>query len=167
MTTVEQPVVLDADGVTAFSGHARALLRKVKGPIVMTPHPGEMSHLLGVSVESVQRNRTQIVKKVAKELRATVVLKGHKTVVASPNGQVYVNSTGNPGMATAGMGDVLTGMIAALIGQGLDSFTAAKASVYLHGLAGDIAAKQVGQVSLIASDVLSAIPDAFHRVSRS
>lgn len=161
------PIVLDADGVNAFAGRARRKIAKAKGPIVMTPHPGEMARLLGVSIDAVQRNRSTIAKKTAKELKAVVVLKGHRTVVAHPSGKLTVNQTGNPGMATAGMGDLLTGMIAALIGQGLDPFEAAKAGVYLHGSAGDLAARKVGQVSLTASDVLAAIPDAFRRVTRA
>lgn len=158
------PVVLDADGIVAFSGAGRKELRKAKGPVVITPHPGEMGRLLGTSIESVQRNRSRIAKKTARELKVTVVLKGHRTVVASQTGETFVNPTGNPGMATAGTGDVLTGMIAALIGQGLAPFEAAKAAVYLHGLAGDLAARRVGQVSLIASDLLAALPAAFLKI---
>ena len=166
VASVDLPIVLDADGVSAFAGRNRAKLRKSKGPVVITPHPGEMARLLEISVDSIQRHRTQTAVKVAKELRVIVVLKGHRTVVASPSGRSYVNRTGNPGMATAGMGDVLTGVIAALIGQGLDPFTAAQAGVYLHGLAGDVAARRVGQVSLIAGDLLEALPAAFRRVAR-
>lgn len=158
--TVDLPMVLDADGVVAFAGSSRKQLAKAKGPIVITPHPGEMAWLLGVSTNSIQRKRSEIAHQVAKELKLVVVLKGHRTVVASPKGNVYVNSTGNPGMASGGVGDVLAGMIAALIGQGLNPFTAAKAGVYLHGLAGDLAARKVGQVSLIASDLVDAIPNA-------
>lgn len=165
LESADLPVVLDADGINAFAGKERMRLRKAKGALVITPHPGEMARLVGTSMESVQKNRVQVARKVAKELHLTVVLKGHRTVVASPTGEVYLNSTGNPGMATAGMGDLLTGMIAALIGQGLDPFAAAKAGATLHGLAGDLAARRVGQVSLIASDLLDSIPEAFRRAS--
>ena len=158
-----RPIVLDADGINAFAGASRARLKKRKAPVVITPHPGEMGRLLGIRTEAVQRDRTGIARKVAKELRMVVVLKGHRTVVASPTGQTYVNRTGNPGMATGGMGDLLTGMIAALIGQGCDPFTAAKTGVYLHGLAGDLAVRRVGQLSLTAGDVLTALPHAFRR----
>ncbi|MBI3318402.1 MAG: NAD(P)H-hydrate dehydratase [Candidatus Omnitrophica bacterium] len=163
-----QPVVLDADGVAAFSGSAssRRKLRKARGRLVLTPHPGEMSRLLGVSVGKVQRGRREVALSVAKELGAVVVLKGHRTVVASPKGQVYLNSTGNPGMASGGVGDALTGMIAALIGQGLDPFSAARAGVYLHGLAGDLAAKKVGEVSMTAGDLLDSVPAAFLRAAK-
>jgi NAD(P)H-hydrate epimerase len=166
LTTVDLPIVLDADGINAVSGKDRVVLTKAKGPVVITPHPGEMARLLGISTGQVQRDRLGVAKKAAKELKGVVVLKGHRTVVATPTGRSYVNSTGNPGMATAGMGDLLTGMIAALIGQGLDPFTAAKAGAYLHGLAGDLAARRIGQVSLTATDVLASIPDAFRKVSR-
>lgn len=166
VSQVDLPIVLDADGVVAFAGRYRSLLQKAKGPVVITPHPGEMARLLGVSTQAIQRKRLAVAAQVAKILRVTVVLKGHRTVVASPTGKRFVNTTGNPGMATAGMGDLLTGMIGALIGQGLVPFTAAKAGVYLHGLAGDLAAAKVGQVSLTAGDVLAALPDAFLRTSR-
>lgn len=166
LSTVDLPVVLDADGINAFSGSRRRELRSAKGPVVITPHPGEMARLLTRSVEEIQRSRLSTAVETAKALRVVVVLKGHRTVVASPTGRRTINRTGNPGMATAGMGDLLTGMIAALIGQGLDPFDAAKAGVYLHGLAGDLAARHVRQVGLVASDVLLAIPDAFRAVSR-
>ena len=163
---VDLPIVLDADGINAFAGPSRRKLAKAKGPLILTPHPGEMGRLLGLSTEAVQRNRSGIARKVARELHGVVVLKGHRTVIASPRGQLHVNRTGNAGMASGGMGDLLTGMIAALIGQGLDLFTAAKAGVHLHGLAGDLAARETGQVSLIAADLLAAIPSAFRRVAR-
>lgn len=165
LTTIDLPIVLDADGINAVSGKDRTVLTKARGPVVITPHPGEMGRLLGISTEEVQRRRVEIAVKVAKELKVVVVLKGRRTVVASPTGRSHINSTGNPGMATAGMGDLLTGMIGALIGQGLDPFVAAKAGAYLHGLAGDLAVRRVGQISLMAGDVLASIPDAFKKVS--
>lgn len=156
-------MVIDADGIIALRG-----IRTLRRPagMVLTPHPGEMATLLGVSVRAVQSNRKDIAVKTAKRLGAVVVLKGHRTVVASPDGKVAVNTTGNPGMATAGMGDVLTGVIAALIGQGMDLFAAAKAGVYVHGLAGDLAAMKVGQVGLTAGDVLKELPNAFKRLQK-
>ncbi len=163
LTSVDLPMVLDADGIAAIAGRHRSSLRKSRGPVVITPHPGEMALLLGVSVDSIQRRRVQVAVKTAKEQRVVVVLKGHKTVVAAPSGRIYINMTGNPGMATAGMGDLLTGMIASFIGQGCDPFSAAKAAVYLHGLAGDIAARRVGQTSLIASDLLESLTEAFKK----
>ena len=163
------PIVLDADGLNAFAGPARKKLaaRAKQQPLVITPHPGEMARLLGISTAKVQRDRAGIAAKAAKELKAVVVLKGHRTVVADPSGRRYVNSTGNPGMATAGAGDALTGVIAALIGQGLPAFEAARAGVYLHGLAGDLAARKVGQVSLTAGDLLASLPSAFRAAAQS
>ncbi len=171
------PIVLDADGLNAFAGAARKKLVSRKRPgkkgkgsggpsLVLTPHPGEMARLLGTTTARVQRDRAGTAAKAAKEMKAVVVLKGHRTVVADPTGRRYVNTTGNPGMATAGVGDVLTGVIAALIGQGIPAFEAARAGVYLHGLAGDLAARKVGQVSLTAGDLLAALPSAFLKLSR-
>jgi NAD(P)H-hydrate epimerase len=117
-----------------------------------------MARLLGISVKDVQKARKNIAKDTAAKYNIIVVLKGHKTIVASPKGKVYINTTGNPGMASAGCGDVLTGMIASFLGQGIEPFEAAKLGVYLHGLAGDLAAKEVGQASLTATDVLNNIP---------
>ncbi|MBI3322378.1 MAG: NAD(P)H-hydrate dehydratase [Candidatus Omnitrophica bacterium] len=159
-------VVMDADGINAFAGPARKQLIKRKGPLVLTPHPGEMARLLGVTIPAVQHDRARTALKAAKELNAVVVLKGNRTVVADPAGHKYVNTTGNPGMATAGVGDVLTGVIAALIGQGLDPFAAARAGVYVHGLAGDLAARKTGEISLTAGDVLDYLPSAFKRFLR-
>ncbi len=159
LSAVNLPIVLDADGLNAFSGKDRAKLWKHQAPLVLTPHPGEMARLIGESIGTIQRNRKKIASQVAKEMKAVVVLKGHQTVIASPT-SVAVNNTGNPGMASGGVGDVLTGIIAALIGQGLDPFAAAKTGVTVHGLAGDLAAHRVGQVGLIASDLLDSLPDA-------
>ncbi|MBI1953675.1 MAG: NAD(P)H-hydrate dehydratase [Candidatus Omnitrophica bacterium] len=156
------PVVLDADGVNAFAGAGR-LLAQAKAPVVITPHPGEMARLLGTTAEAVQRNRLKTAVQAARRFKVVAVLKGHQTVTASPAGKTCVNKTGNPGMATAGMGDLLTGIIAALMGQGIAPFEAAKAGVRLHGLAGDLAARGVGQVSLVAGDVLAALPEAFKK----
>ena len=119
-----------------------------------------MARLMGISIKKVQGNRKDITKKFAKDYKVTAVLKGHNTVVADYKSNLYVNKTGNPGMATAGSGDVLTGMIAAFLAQGLTAFEASKYAVYLHGLAGDLAAKEKTQISLIASDIIDKIPEA-------
>ncbi len=161
-----QPMVVDADGIFALKGFKKLKRSSRAGETVITPHPGEMANLLGIPIKEVQSDRKGITVATAKRLGAVVVLKGHHTVIASPSGRVVLNSTGNPGMATAGMGDVLTGVIAALIGQGADAFHAAVAGAYLHGLAGDLAAKKVGQVSLTAGDVLAALPEAFKQLSK-
>ncbi len=159
---IEQPVVLDADGINALEGNLEPV-KKRKDRTVITPHPGEMARLTGKDVDHVQANRTETARSVAEVTGAVVCLKGHRTVVADPDGTVYVNETGNSGMATGGTGDILTGMIASLIGQGVDDFSAAVSAVYLHGLAGDIAAEKKGTFSMIASDILECIPDAFDR----
>lgn len=161
----QQPIVLDADGIDALKGPKPIRRSAQRDSLVITPHPGEMARLLGKTPSWIQRHRKEVALKTAHSLGAVVVLKGHRTVIASPSGKVRINSTGNPGMATAGMGDLLTGMIAAMIGQHLEPFEAAVAGVYLHGLAGDLAARRVGQVSLIASDLLQAIPDAIRRAA--
>lgn len=151
-------VVLDADGINAFAGHADDL-KTAAGKLVITPHPGEMSHLTGKSVEDIQNNRKDIALSFANEYNTVLVLKGNKTVVAAPGGDLYINDTGNAGMASGGAGDVLTGMIAAFAAQGLDPFTASALGVYFHGLAGDLAAKEKGVLSLIATDLLNKLPE--------
>jgi len=157
--TFDIPIVLDADGINCLAGRP-GILKKAKAPVVITPHPGEMSRLIGRDTSYIQKNRTKVAVGCAKKYGVTVVLKGKGTVVASPDGRVYVNKTGNPGMATGGVGDILTGMIAGLIGQKFTPFEAAKCGVYVHGLAGDLAAKKRGEVSLLARDVLDNIPMA-------
>ena len=158
---VEIPMVIDADGVNAFAGRHEKL-RSDKAEIIITPHPGEMARLLGMEISDVQANRIGVARKLATENGIIVVLKGYRTVVAEPGGAVYVNMSGNPGMATAGSGDVLTGMIAGLAAQrDVSPLQAAIVGVYLHGLAGDIAAEEVGETSLLAGDIMDAIPAAF------
>ena len=167
ITESNKPMVIDADGLNALAGH----LGKVKGKkakvksLILTPHPGEMARLVGSSVIEVQRKRKDIAKNFARRHKVTLVLKGHNTVVADYSGRLYINRTGNPGMATAGSGDVLSGMIAAFLGQGLDAFSAAKYAVYLHGLAGDLASEEKTQISLIASDIIAKIPEAIKKCS--
>ena len=157
----DKPIVLDADGLNNLADQPEAL-RHHAGPVVVTPHPGEFGRLLGIGAGDVQANRRELAVRFARDRRVSVVLKGHGTLVT--DGQcLYVNSTGNPGMATAGSGDVLTGIIAALIGQGLDPFGAARLGVYLHGLAGDLAAAVVGEVSLIATDLIDYLPRAIQQ----
>jgi len=159
---IECPIVLDADGLNALEGKA-ILLKKRKFRTVITPHPGEMARLIKKDVSFLQMQRAEIAKKVAKDTGAIVCLKGHRTVVASPDGQVYVNDTGNSGMASGGTGDVLTGMIASFIGQGVDDFSSTVSAVYLHGLAGDIAAREKGPFSMVATDILECLPRAFEK----
>lgn len=154
-------IVLDADGLNAFAGRAGEL--KQAKPIAITPHPGEMARLVGGSVPEVQANRISIARKAAAAWNAFVILKGQQTVVAAPDGRVAINSTGNPGMATGGTGDVLTGMLAGLTAQfsANDWFHTLCFGVYLHGLAGDVAYAEHGEAPLMASDLIRAIPRAF------
>ncbi|MFA6217158.1 MAG: NAD(P)H-hydrate dehydratase [Candidatus Omnitrophota bacterium] len=161
-----KPLILDADGLNALKGNIHILKKRApESRIVITPHPGEMARILGVKTAYVQKNREMIAKTFANDYNVTVVLKGHHTVIADRAGNSYLNKTGNPGMATAGSGDVLCGVIAAFIGQKLDIFNAAKYAVYIHGLAGDLAAKEKSQISLIASDIIDTIPEAIKRCS--
>ncbi len=154
-------MVLDADGLNAFegatdklSGHGRTL--------VITPHPGEMSRLTGLSIPEIQANRLDVARTFARKHELIVVLKGHRTLIAAPDGTVWVNPTGNPGMATGGTGDILTGMVAGLIAQyPQHALEATTLAVYLHGLAGDLARDSVGENSLVATDILRFLPRAF------
>jgi NAD(P)H-hydrate epimerase len=154
------PVVLDADALNQLAKHPNLMDQRV-APAILTPHPGEAARLLDASVEEIQSDRLASVQAIAKRYRSIVVLKGAHTLIADPLGHVAFNITGNCGMATAGSGDVLTGIIAAMLAQGLTAFDAARLGVYLHGLAGDLAAQKVGETSLIAGDVTDHISDAY------
>jgi NAD(P)H-hydrate epimerase len=158
-----QPMVVDADALTALTGHLDRL-RGAGGPRCLTPHPGEMARMLGVGVSDVQRDRIATVRRFATTHAVVVVLKGASSVVGLPDGTVLLNSTGNPGMASGGTGDVLSGVLGAFLARGLAAEIALPAAVYLHGLAGDVAAERVGQESLVAGDVIEALPEAFRRV---
>ena len=154
------PTVIDADGLNAFEGKAH-LLNGSQRPLVLTPHPKEMSRLSGLSVEEIEGNRVEIARKFAAEHRLILVLKGHRTLVAEPDGTVWVNMTGNPGMAKGGSGDVLTGIVAGLIAQTPDRLAnAVMAAVYIHGVCGDLAAKSLGERSVDATDIIQQIPHA-------
>ncbi len=159
------PTVVDADGLNAFAGHAEVLDGSVR-PLVLTPHPGEMSRLAGITVKAVQADRLNVARSFAREHHLVLVLKGNRTIIALPDGTAWVNPTGNPGMATGGTGDILTGMAAGVMGQMPDNIPlAAVAAVYLHGLAGDVAAETMGEHSLVATDLLAALPEAFRRAT--
>lgn len=151
--------VVDADALFALKGAARKIARR-KGATLLTPHTGELGYLIDVDAGRADRERVEQSRKAAKSWGATVVLKGAPTVTASPDGTRWINSTGNPGMATIGSGDVLTGIIAGLAAQGCTAPAAAWAGVYLHGLAGDRAARRLGERGLIASDILEELPAA-------
>lgn len=155
------PLILDGGALSAI-GTDVMIVRKRQSPTIITPHPGEMGRITGKTSDEVQAKRRDFAMKYAKLSGAVVALKGHETVVADGR-DAYVNRTGNPGMSTAGAGDVLTGVVAALVGQGLAPFEAARLGVYLHGLAGDIAAAAKGVHGLIATDIIAHLPDAFMR----
>ncbi|MDN5347110.1 MAG: ADP-dependent NAD(P)H-hydrate dehydratase / NAD(P)H-hydrate epimerase [Clostridia bacterium] len=152
-----RPLVVDADGLNALAD-APEILNQHKAEVILTPHPGEMARLLGTTAAKVQEDRLQVAAQAAARWQAVVVLKGAKTVVALPDGRLFVNPTGNPGMATAGSGDVLTGLIAGLWGQGLKAEEAAALGVYLHGAAGDRAREELGQQAMLAGDILKYLP---------
>lgn len=163
-------IVLDADGLNAFEGRtnelkiARTADPKI-GAMVITPHPGEMARLIGCSITEVQEHRESVARNFAAEHNVVVVLKGRRTLIADPDGAVWVNTTGNPGMATGGTGDILTGMVAGFMAQNPTRiFDSVIAAVHLHGMAGDVARESVGEHSLVATDLLQFLPEAFRRV---
>jgi len=161
------PIVLDADGLNAFENRA-AELKNRRGMMVITPHPGEMARLLGSTIPAIQRDRINVARSFAREHQLIVVLKGHRTLIAQPDGTVWVNTTGNPGMATGGTGDILTGMVAGLIAQNPDRIAeAVVAAVHLHGLAGDVVCESMGEHSLVATDLLTGLPQAFDRTRQT
>ncbi|MDP3789842.1 MAG: NAD(P)H-hydrate dehydratase [Candidatus Omnitrophota bacterium] len=164
ITKLPKPIVLDADGINAFVGHLD-MLGNAQGKLVLTPHPGELARLIEKDVGEVQRKRKDIALNFANEYNTVLVLKGYNTIVASPGGECYINETGNAGMATGGVGDILTGMIASFIGQGADAFTASILGAYFHGLAGDLAQKESGILSLIATDLLNKLPEALKKLA--
>jgi NAD(P)H-hydrate epimerase len=154
------PLVVDADGLNAFAGHPERLAGREGRDVIITPHPGEMGRLVGMSTEEVQASRLEIARNFASAHHVYVVLKGHRTIVATPDEKIFINPTGNPGMATGGSGDVLTGMIAAWLAQLLDAEAACKLAVYLHGMAGDLAEADEGEVAMTATDVAGRLGDA-------
>lgn len=153
------PLVLDADGLNICSRNTEAL-KNCRADRILTPHPGELARLLNTSTAEIALNRASAARHAAKTFNAVVVLKGGPTCIAAPDGRLYINSTGNPGMATAGSGDVLTGVIVSLLAQGLNSLDAALTGVYVHGLAGDSAAQQFGEAGMMAGDILNKLADA-------
>jgi len=158
------PMVLDADALNALNNHLD-ILKTHKGSLILTPHQREMASLFGEDLDFIKKNRKLVAKKYAKHYNNIIILKGHNSIVTNGSQQCYINKTGNPGMATAGSGDVLSGIVGAFLAQGLDAFRAAKFATYIHGLAGDLAAKEKTQMGLIASDIINRIPDAIKRCS--
>ncbi len=155
----EKPLVIDADAIRIISEN-KSLLKK-NGNIILTPHPGEMGYLTGLSTKKIQERREETAKEFAENYGVTLILKGHHTIITDGK-NICINLTGNPGMATAGSGDVLAGILGSFLAQGYDPFESAKYAAYVHGLAGDIAAKELGETSLIASDIIDRLPSAFN-----
>ncbi len=163
VTRLPVPLVVDADGINALAG-AGDCLRRAAGPRVLTPHPGECARLLGLPPDVVLRDRIPLVQKTADDLRATLVFKTARTLVAHRAAGVAIVPTGNPGMATGGTGDVLTGLIAGMIARRIEPPLAARAGAYIHGLAGDLAAERLGQEAMLAGDLLERVPDAIRLI---
>lgn len=159
------PAVVDADALNALAG-ATEILLQVQVPLVITPHPGEMARLLGLSITEVQASRIDLTRAGAVKWKVMCILKGSRTIISTPEGGIYINPTGNSGMATGGSGDVLTGIIAGLMAQGVTPEQAAAAGTYLHGLAGDLAVTELGEISLLAGDILEFLPAAFKGIKR-
>lgn len=159
IASCDNPLVIDADAINALASNPD-VLKKTKSPKILTPHAGEMGRLIKRPVSFSEKNRSNVSKNFARRHNCVLVLKGHRTLVAEPKGNIYINKTGNVGMATAGSGDVLTGIIGAFLAQKIDAFNAAKTAVFIHGKAGDMAARQKGKTALIASDIIGSLPSA-------
>jgi len=162
---IDLPVVCDASSVGVFKNHLE-LLKKAKNDVFLTPHDGEFRTLAGFELPHSGVERQEIIQNFAEQYGVVLVAKGHPTLVAAPNGRVYANTTGSPALATAGTGDVLTGVLVALVAQQVPVFQAAELAVYLHGLAGDLAEKEKTEPGVIASDVIDKIPAALQKMSR-
>jgi NAD(P)H-hydrate epimerase len=163
----EMPVVIDADGLNAFAGHVDQLT-PIRHPLILTPHPGEMARLTGKKIPEIQADRVEIARAFAKEHGCYLVLKGKNTVVAEPGGEVWINTTGNPGMATGGTGDILSGILAGLVAQTPEHLLEAViGGVYLHGLAGDLAAEAIGERGMIATDLLKTLPASMRQAAKA
>lgn len=165
LKSIDKPIVLDADGLNCISNKPSILVSR-KEKTIITPHPGELSRILNVSTSDIQRNREKYAKYTSEKYNVITVLKGANTIVATEEGRLYINHTGNSGMATAGSGDVLTGVIASFLGQGMGAMESAILGVYCHGLAGDLASMKVGEYGLIARDIIEYIPQAINLIQK-
>ena len=159
------PLVVDADALN-FAARRPGVLEELETPLILTPHPGEMARLCGDDISEIQADRLGAAREKARETGAVVALKGAATVVAGPDGRCAINPTGNSGMAKGGSGDVLAGIIASLAAQGIPAFEAAAAGAYLHGLAGDLCAKRLGNRSMLPTDLIDALPEAIQSIRR-
>jgi NAD(P)H-hydrate epimerase len=154
------PIVVDADGINLLSGQLEGLQGRSEQPLILTPHPGEMARLTGLSVAEIEANRFVVAQEFAVEYGVVLLLKGARTIIAAPDGRVNINTTGNDGLASGGSGDVLTGLIGGLLAQGLDGFSAASLGAWLHGRAAELVAESQGTAGMIASDLLCQLPVA-------
>ncbi len=161
VTEIDLPSVVDADGLNAISEDPSVLLKKASAGMILTPHPGEMARLAGTTVDAVEADRIGVAREFAAKYRLSLVLKGARTVIAAPNGEVAINGSGNPGMASGGMGDVLTGILAALLAQGYAPYDACRLGVFIHGHAADMVAADKGEIGMSAVDVQERLPYAF------
>lgn len=160
ITNCEKPLVIDADALNCICNKPE-ILKNLKAPAIITPHPGEMARLLHSTPKTVNSNRENTAIDFAKKIGVVTVLKGAGTIIASPDGEVYINHTGNSGMATGGSGDVLSGIIGSLLAQGASPINAAAAGVFLHGTIGDLAAEKLGKISMLPTDMIDMIPTAY------
>lgn len=160
ITNCEKPLVIDADALNCICNKPE-ILKNLKAPAIITPHPGEMARLLHSTPKTVNSNRENTAIDFAKKFGVVTVLKGAGTIIASPDGEVYINHTGNSGMATGGSGDVLSGIIGSLLAQGAAPINAAAAGVFLHGTIGDLAAEKLGKISMLPTDMIDMIPTAY------
>lgn len=160
ITNCEKPLVIDADALNCICNKPE-ILKNLKVPAIITPHPGEMARLLHSTPKTVNSNRENTAIDFAKKFGVVTVLKGAGTIIASPDGEVYINHTGNSGMATGGSGDVLSGIIGSLLAQGAAPINAATAGVFLHGTIGDLAAEKLGKISMLPTDMIDMIPTAY------
>ena len=162
--TTDLPLVIDADGLNALSEDPSVLLRKRSVSMVLTPHPGEMARLSGLAIAAIEGDRLGAAAAFAAHYNVYLILKGARTVIAAPDGRIAINGSGNPGMASGGMGDVLSGMLVALLGQGYEPFSACKLGVFVHGFAADLVAAEQGETGMAATDVQERIPRAIQQL---
>lgn len=156
--------MIDADGLNALAEDITVLRRKKSATVILTPHPGEMARLLGTSIPDVDAIRISVAQEFARSYGIYLVLKGARTIIAGPSGMAAINGSGNPGMASGGMGDVLTGIITSLLGQGYSAWDACRLGVFIHGYAADMVAEEKGEIGINATDVLEKIPFAYNRL---
>jgi len=167
LETVDLPMVLDADALNALAEDMTVLRRKKSANVVLTPHPGEMARLMGTSIPDVEAVRISLAQEFARDYGIYLVLKGARTIIATPQGTAAINSSGNPGMATGGMGDVLTGIIVSLLGQGYSAGDACRLGVFIHGYSADLVAEDKGEIGISACDVQEKLPYAFNKMLKN